>query len=254
VPVCVGPRWAALAARDQSGRQFVLKRYTYEVFPAEPHPDFRERLCVRRPHLWLAPHLALAERYRPLSDNSLMLVARLMGEGHLPWQRRQRTSTLLVRRRQDGRRHFLLRWNEPWGYTLPARRRAADDPAPAAAECVARRELGLEPGLDVSLAPAPVPLVSTFAVSRTEGPPAGGAPTDYEHALFNAVLRRPVRLRSAAPLVWVSEEEILAGSTDARCPAADCPAPKPGPISATVRQILTGSGYCSWLDGSLFLP
>jgi hypothetical protein len=254
VPVVVGPRWALFAARDLSERQYVVKRYTYHVYPVTPHPDFAGSLHLRQPHLWLPARLALAEEYRPLSYTSRWLVARLIGAGQLPGHRRQATSTLIVQRDENGRRTFLLRWNPHWGYALPSKRRRAEDPAPAAAERVAREELGLELAADVTLTASPVPLFSTYSISKTEGPPAYGAPTEYAHALFDARLRRPDRLRSAEPLVWADDGAIQAGQLDVPQTVPGSPPARPGPVSATVGQILAELDYVPpWVDPSVFL-
>src|SRR5947209_19893742 len=51
VPVRVGPRWAVLPELHLSERSYAVRRYSYEVFPAEPHPDFAGALAIRQPHL-----------------------------------------------------------------------------------------------------------------------------------------------------------------------------------------------------------
>src|SRR5262249_36490875 len=152
--------------------------YTYNVFRAEPHPHFAGKLHVRPPHLWLPAYVALSGIYQPLGAPSTGIIARLVQAGRIQPERRQPTSTLIVRPPDGPARTFLLRWNADWGYALPAKRREASDPGAGAAERVAREELGLEPGTDVLLQPARVPLFKTHGVSKTQGPPAHGAATE----------------------------------------------------------------------------
>ncbi len=226
-----------------SQRQLTTKYYAYNLFRVEPHPDFAGRLAIRQPHLWLTPHLALSGEYEPLSRSSRGIVFHTLEDFGLP-ARLQHTSVLIVRRQSPERGiQFLLRWNPDWGYALPAKRRDAMNPALSGAERVAREELGLEPGKDVILAAAQVVEVKTHGVSRTEGPPAYGAFTDYVHALFDAEILHQDHLHSAEPLVWATVDEIHLGSTAATDPAGRTPPGRAGKISLTVADLLETLEY-----------
>ena len=213
-----------MLARLESGRQFLDKIYAYHVFHVEPHPDFADRLQIRQPHLWLSPHLVLSGVYEPISESARFILRSALADFGIP-ARLQHTSVLIVQRNDPARgRQFLLRWNPNWGYALPAKRwdppdsAKAEDRATAAragAERVAREELGLEPGTDVTLTPAQSLEYATHSVSVNEEAPAFGEVTDYHHSLFDAVLRHPDKLQSQRPLAWVTEDEINQGWTAA---------------------------------------
>lgn len=233
-----------------SGRELVDKLYTYNVFHVEPHPDFADALQTRKPHLWLSPHQILSGQYEPISWSARFILRDVLHAFDIP-ARVQHTSVLVAQRVSPERgRQFLLRREAGWGYALPTKRwdpPAQNDPAAlaaaalAAAQRVAREELGVEPGRDAAITPATPPEYTNHGISPTKGAPAFGAETDYVHALFRAELRPPGSLRSDQPLAWVTDEEVQLGYTA----AADGPGTEPGPwgrISRTVPEILTHLG------------
>jgi ADP-ribose pyrophosphatase YjhB (NUDIX family) len=241
----------SLPARLESSRQLVDKIYTYSVFHIEPHPDFADRLQIRQPHLWLSPHLVLSGIYEPISESARFILRGILADFGIP-ARVQHTSVLIFRRDDPQRgRQFLVRWGPSWGYALPAKRwepPAAQKPedhaaaAMAAAERAAREELGLEPGTDVTLAPAQVPEVTNHGVSRTEGAPAFGEATDYVHSLFDTKLHHPAKLHSHSPLAWITEEEVQYGWTAASQGEPGAPSDHPGRVSLTTYEILLNLG------------
>jgi hypothetical protein len=103
---------------------------------------------------------------------------------------------------------------------------------------VAREELGLEVGTDVTLAPARSPELTTHGTSETKGAPAYGAATDYVHSLFDATLRHPEKLRSERALAWVTPEEILHRWTAASHGEQGAPQGPSGTISRTAYEVL----------------
>ncbi len=111
-----------LLGRLRSERQLVDKIYTYHVYHVEPHPDFADGLQIRRPHLWLSPHLIIAGAYQPISESARYILRAIVEDFEIP-TRIQHTSVLIVQRRDPERgRQFLVRWNPAWGYSLPAKR------------------------------------------------------------------------------------------------------------------------------------
>jgi hypothetical protein len=237
------------ATRIESARQLVDKTYRYNVFRVEPHPDFADRLQVRRPHLWLSPHLALSGAYEPISETARFLLDRAIKDLEIP-ARVQHTSVLVLRREHPERgRQFLVRSDPDWGYALPSKRwdpagtaEPPDEAALAAAQRVVREELGLEPGEDLAVAPASRPECMTHGVSASEGAPAYGAATDYVHRLFDAQLRHPEKLRSDRPLAWVTEDEVHHLRTTATDGEPGPPAGHPAEISRTTYEILLHLG------------
>lgn len=240
-----GPK--PLLARLDSGRQFLDKIYAYHVFHVEPHPDFADRLQIRQPHIWLSPHLVLSGVYEPISESARFILRNTLVDFGIP-ARLQHTSVLIVSRDDPERgRQFLVRWNPHWGYALPAKRWDPPDSAKAedraavalaGAERVAREELGLEPGTDVILAPARISEYATHSVSVNEEAPAFGEVTDYQHSLFDAVLRRPETLRSQRPLAWINEDEINQGWTAATQGEPGAPSGPSARVSRTTYEIL----------------
>jgi hypothetical protein len=240
-----------LPGRLESWRELAEKIYTYTVCRVEPHPDFASHLQIRQPHLWLSPHWILSEAYEPISESARFILRSVLWDFKIP-ARTQNTSVLIIQREDPTRgRQFLVRWNPDWGYTLPAKRwKPANGTSPeelaavalAAAERVSRAELGLQPGMDVSLTPARVAELTTHGVSSRKGAPAFGAATDYSHRLFDAQIRAPENLRSKRPLAWATQEEIHAHWTYASQPATDSPLARAGPISRTVYEILYTAG------------
>jgi hypothetical protein len=178
VPVCIveedqGPK--RLMGKLESGRQLQDKVYTYKVFQTEPHPEFATRLQIRQPHVWLSPHLILSGAYEPISESARFILRAVLSHFEIP-TRVQHTSDLVIQRKHPERGlQFLLRRNPDWGFSLPAKRwhppesagpEEYPDLALAAAERVAREELGLVVGTDVTLAPARSPELTTTAPVR----------------------------------------------------------------------------------------
>jgi hypothetical protein len=150
VPVRVGAHWAAIPAPKVSGRDLALRTYAYEVFRVASHPKYADASQVRPPHLWLTTDEAFSGEFQPLASASLEVLAAVIEQGRFP-ARTQHTSVLILRRDDREGPRFHLRWNERWGYALPSGRRAPQDDPLATAERVAREELGLNPGRDVTL-------------------------------------------------------------------------------------------------------
>jgi hypothetical protein len=202
---------------------------------------------IRQPHLWLSPHLVLSGVYEPISESARFILRGALADFGIP-ARLQHTSVLIVRRDDPARgRQFLVRWNPNWGYALPAKRWdppesvKAEDRATAAlagAERVAREELGLEPGPDVTLTPAASSEYATHSVSVNEEAPAFGEVTDYQHSLFDAELRHPEKLRSQRPLAWITEDEINQGWTAATQGEPGAPAGPSARVSRATYEIL----------------
>jgi hypothetical protein len=244
-----GPK--PLMARLESGRQLVDKIYAFHVFHVEPHPDFADRLRIPQSHLWLSPHLVLSGVYEPISESARYILRNALADFGIP-ARSQRTSVLILERHDPARgRLFLVRWNPNWGYALPSKRwdppesGKAEDLAAAAmagAERVARDELGLEPGADVTLAPAQPAEFATHGISVTEAAPAFGEATDYHHHLFDAQLHHMEKLQSVQPLAWIGEEEIHRGWTSASHGEPGAPSGHPSRVSRTTYEILMQLG------------
>jgi len=240
-----------LSAQLQSGRQVVTKNYLYDIYHVEPHPDFGDRLNIRQPHLWLSPHLVLSGVYEPISESARVIVRAVLKDFEIP-ARVQHMSVLVIQRRHPERGlQFLVRWNPDWGYALPAKRwepaestKPEDLPAlaHAAAQQVARDELGLEPGKDVVLTTARSAELTTHGVSKTKGAPAHGAETDYVHSLFDAVIRNPEKMRSERALAWITPEEIHYRWTAASHGEPGAPEGSPGPVSHTTYEVLVHLG------------
>jgi hypothetical protein len=240
-----------LKAKLESGRQLTDKVYTYNVFHTEPHPDFAGRLQIRQPHLWLSPHVVLSGAYEPISESARLILCTVLADFEIP-ARVQRTSNLIIQRNHPERGlQFLMRRNPDWGFTLPAKRWQPPDSARleehptlalAAAERVAREELGLAVGTDVTLSPATLPGLTTHGVSDTKGAPAYGAATDYMHSLFDATLHHPENLRSDRALAWVTPEEIQYRWTAASHGEPGAPQGPAGEISRTAYEVLAHLG------------
>jgi 8-oxo-dGTP pyrophosphatase MutT (NUDIX family) len=240
-----------LAAPLQSGRQLVVKNYSFDIYHIEPHPHFADRLHIRRPHLWLSPHQVVSGEYGPISESARVIVRAVLKDFKIP-ARVQHTSALVFRRNHSERGlQFLLRQNPEWGYTLPTKRwdppdnsKPEDLPAlaRAAAERAAREELGLEPAKDVTLTTARSAEFSTHGVSESQGAPAHGAETDYIHSLFDAELRHPEKLKSDRALAWITPEEIQYRWTAAAQGEAGAPHGSSGRVSHTAYEILVHLG------------
>ncbi len=246
-----------LSAHLKSGRQLQFKNYIYDVYHIESHPDFADRHQIRQPHLWLSPHLVLSGTYEPISKSARGILRAVLEEFEIP-ARIQHTSVLIIERQHPERGvQFLVRHNPDWGYALPAKRwepsesaSTADLPAlaQAAAERVVREELGLEPGKDVTVAPARSPEFTTHGVSKTTGVPAHGVETNYIHSLFNATLRHAEKLRSDRGLAWVTPEEVGHHRTAASHGEPGAPRCAPGQVSHTTSEILVHLGLIPEAD------
>jgi 8-oxo-dGTP pyrophosphatase MutT (NUDIX family) len=246
-----------LSANLRSGRQLQVKNYIYDVYHVESHPDFADRHQIRQPHLWLSPHLVLSGAYEPISKSARVIIRAVLDEFEVP-ARIQHTSVLIIQRRHpEWGLQFLVRNNPDWGYTLPAKRGDSPDsdkledlPALAlvAAARVAREELGLDPGKDVTIAQARSPEITTHGVSRTKGAPAHGAETKYIQSLFDATLRHPEKLRSDRALAWVTPEEIRYKRTAASHGEPGAPQGHPGQVSHTTYEILVHLGLIPEAD------
>jgi hypothetical protein len=240
-----------LSAQLQSGRQLVTKNYVYDIYHVEPHPDFSDRVNIRQPHIWLSPHLVLAGIYEPISHSARVIVRSVLKDFEIP-ARVQRASVLIIQRRNVERGpQFLVRKSPDWGYALPAKRwEPAESTKPeelpslaqAAAERVAREELGLEPGKDIVIKAAERPELTTHGISRTKGAPAHGSETDYIHSLFDATIRDPQKLRSDQALAWITPEEIHHRRTAASHGEPGAPQGSWGEVSNTTYEILVNLG------------
>lgn len=255
VPVRIREQWVSIPELLVSERDYTIKHYAYDVFLVEPHSAFDQpdQWTIRSPHIWLTPHRALSGEFEPLSKSALAIARALITGGKVAG-RRQPTSTVIIQRQVEGKRDFLLRWNKHWGYTLPSKRRDANEAPSAGAERVVRDELGLLPDIGVTVSTArhkegqhDVEKYPTYGVSKTKGSPAYGEPTDYQHALFDAVIQGSASLKSDEPLVWAGEDEIRAGFTAGRQPSTPSATPHPGKISETTCEILAELGYIPWL-------
>jgi 8-oxo-dGTP pyrophosphatase MutT (NUDIX family) len=147
VPVRAGTRLPPRADLYVSDRDGTLKLYRYHVYRVQPHDRYADAARPAGAHLWLTAAEALTGDYRPLSGPCLELAGQLQAEGLLPG-RSQLTSTLVLSRGPVDSPCFLLRWNEDWGYALPAKRRRTGEDVLAVARRVAAEELGLDPAAD----------------------------------------------------------------------------------------------------------
>jgi hypothetical protein len=243
-----GPK--RVLARLESGRELKDKVYTYEVYHVEPHPDFAGGLPIRQPHLWLSPHLVLSGAYDPISESARFILRTVLSDFEIP-ARIQHTSVLIIERHHPERGlQFLMRRNPDWGFALPAKRwqppesaRPEERPALAlaAAERVAREELGLVAATDVTLTPAKLPEFTTHGISETKKIPAF-AETEYVHSLFDAALHHPEKLQSDRALAWVTPAEIHERWTAASHGEQRAPQGDSGRISRTAYEILVNAG------------
>jgi hypothetical protein len=235
VPVVARHARGLVPILERSGLDGRLKMYHYEAFRAGPHDGFAHRLEVRMPHVWLAGHEALSGDFRPLAASSVKVIGQLSEAGLVPG-RHQLASTILLTRGPDDAPEFLMGLNPKWGYAFPSRRRAVGESALAAAGRVATEELGLRPGVTVTLRPAPGGPVAYH--DRSE---SAGVASYYVHAPFRATLQHGAKLAPKAALVWVPLVDIVNGSTAAPRTLSDAEG-KPGPISRTARRILEALG------------
>jgi hypothetical protein len=243
-------RPSRVLARLESGRQLRNKFYTYDVYHVEPHSDFAGRLQIRQPHLWLSPHLVLSGAYDPISESVRFILRGVLADFDIP-ARIQHTSVLVIQRHHPERGLlFLMRRNPDWGFSLPAKgwqppESAKPEGRPAlalaAAERVAREELGLTPATDVMLRPSRSAQFTTHGISKTKRFPDFGE-TNYVHHLFDATLHNPEKLQSDRPLAWITPREIDYRFTAASHGEALAPLGPPGRISRTAYEILVHAG------------
>ncbi len=236
VPVVVTHARSLAPILERSGRDGRIKSYQYEAFRAGPHDRFAGRLDVRQPHVWLSGFEALSGDFRPLAASSVKVIGQLTEAGLVPGRHQLVSSVLLVRGPDDAP-EFLMTLNPDWGYSLPAKRRAAGESAADAAARVAAEELGLRPDATFTLRPA-----SGAPVAYHDHSDSAAVPTYYVHAPFTATLHDGAKLSSKEPLAWITLADIVAGSAAApRTPAGD--AGRPGDVSRTARRVLEALGY-----------
>jgi hypothetical protein len=129
------------------------------------------------------------------------------------------------------------RWQPPESARLDERPALAM----AAAERVAREELGLVPATDVTLSPARSAEFTTHGISETKKIRAFGE-TDYIHSLFDATLVHSEKLQSDHALAWVTPTEIHERWTGASHGEQRAPQGPAGRISRTAYEILVHGG------------
>ena len=230
VPVKLGQHVALAPQAFVSGRDLTWRRYRYQVFKAEAHPDFADRVAVHGPHFYLPPHRAAWEEYEPINRSSRWIIATLVADGLIPG-RSQYTAALVVERLHLGKRQFLLRLEADWGYALPTKRREAGESYAAAAERVAQEELGLAPG-DLKLQQSAEAVVTDRERSRSEQ-----TDTFYCHGVFPVQVPEAQAFTSAQPLVWADAATIASGRITDRTTTTGQKAPDAG-VSPTARHIL----------------
>jgi hypothetical protein len=236
VPVVVHHALRLTPILERSGRDGRLKAYTYEAFRAGPHDQFAKQVVLRQPHVWLASHEALGGDFRPLAASSVKVMGQLV-EAELVPGRRQLASTVLLTRGPEDAPEYLMRLNPDWGYFFPSKRRREGESALAAAERVATQELGLEPGVTVTLRPmSGGPLVYNDQSDSAE------VATFYVHTPFVAVLHDGAHLASRGDLVWVPLADVVAGQTAAPKTPAGAAGPA-GKVSRTARRVLEFVGH-----------
>lgn len=245
VPVIVGARWAALPELKLSGRDGAVRRYAYEVFRVEPHPDFAHTLG-RPDLLWLTEEHIFGGVFRPpVSSTSAEIVTDLMLEGRIP-RRTQQDGTVIFQRLRGSDKVFLLRWNPDWGFALPSKRKQDQEPAHETANRVLTQELQLVPGTDTRIRPSAIHRNTTFSVSRT-----AGIDTFYVHWLFDGEIlgaSQPQSSEAELPLVWASKQQMVDGKIDGPPQPLRPGKAQPGKISPTVIQILSALDYVSWIN------
>jgi ADP-ribose pyrophosphatase YjhB (NUDIX family) len=245
VPVRVGQHVQLEPELFVLGRDLTRRRYRYEVYRAEPHPDFAKRLAIPGPHLWLTPSRALAGDYDRLSESCRWVVARLVRDGLLPG-RSQYTAVLIMHQNHNGMGQFLLRHEPGWGYALPTKRRQPRESYAAAAERVAREELGLDPA-KLGLMLAREAVVTARDLSQSEQ-----TSTFYCHGVFEATVPDRTAFTSTSPLVWVNATTIIAGQVHDTIAHDGNPAP-PAPVSPTAKHILQELDELPMIDPDVVL-
>lgn len=246
VPVRVGQHARLDPELFVSRRDFTMRRYQYNVFRIEPHPDFATAVAVRGPHLWLTAHRALSGDYEPFSDSCRWVVGELVGRGLIPG-RSQHTAALVLRRTHNGKHQFLLRQEPGWGYALPTARRAQGENYAAAAHRCAREELGLDPAV-LGLTQGRATVITARDLSRTEN-----VPTFYCHGVFEGEPPAGAAFRSANPLVWADAREVLVGRITDRLTPDGQKAPD-DMVSPTARHILQELDHVPLVDTDAVTP
>ena len=222
--------------RERSGRDGQVKSYEYVAYRAGAHDQFAGQVRHDRPQIWLAGHEAVSGEFRPLSSSSVKVIGQLAEAGLVPG-RHQLASTVLLTRGPEDAPEFLMHPNPDWGYSFPSKRRADGESAPDAASRVATEELGLRPGVTVTLRPAPGGPVAYH--DRSE---SADVDTFYVHAPFRATLHDGAKLAPKEALAWVPLLDIVNGSTAAPRTPSDSEG-KPGKVSRTARRILEALRY-----------
>jgi 8-oxo-dGTP pyrophosphatase MutT (NUDIX family) len=236
VPVVVHHAFRLTPILGRSGRDGRLKSYTCEAFRAGPHEQFAGHPFLQRPHIWLAGHEALSSDFRPLATSSVEVISQLVEAGLVPG-RRQLASTVLLTRGADDALEYLMHLNPAWGYSFPSKRRSDGESAAAAAERVVSQELGLEPGVTVTLQP-----ISNEPLTYHDRSDSAEAPTFYVHTLFTATLNDGARLNTRPELVWVPLPDIVAGETASPRTLGGASGPA-GKVSRTARRFLKFAGH-----------
>ena len=222
---------------ERSGRDGRLKSYVYDAFRASPHDKFKDNQCIPTPHLWLAGYEVLSREFRPLAESSVKVMEQL-AEHELVPGRRQMASTVLLSRPIGGSMEFLMHWNPEWGYSFPSKRRQDGESAQHAAHRVLEEELGLKPGVTVTLTPTRDTPTTLSDYSESEK-----TSTFYMHFMFTAILHDGARLNSKEKLVWVSLADILVGKTE-HPKTPDGKTEAAGKISKNAHNMLEYAGYC----------
>jgi len=119
VPVRVLPGTLRLPLRRKgfSERQGMVRRYAYQIYGVEPHPDFAARVAPPGPHLWLTAAQALEAGYEPLSPTSRDILDRVLllyPPGRAPLRRSRAALAIVWRPGPGGRPLWLAQWNSGW--------------------------------------------------------------------------------------------------------------------------------------------
>jgi hypothetical protein len=237
VPVVVHHARRLTPILERSGRDGRLKSYSYEVFRAGPHDQFTKELHIHQPAIWLAGHEVLSGEFRPVAAASVKVIEQLVEAGLIPG-RHQLASTILLSRGPDDAPEYLMRSNSEWGYFFPSKRRTDAELPLHAADRVVIDELGLQPGVTVSLRPA-----SREPVTFHDRSESAEVPTFYVHTVFTAVLHDGARLTSREPLAWVPLADIVAGQSKAPKALSGTGTGPSGRVSRTARRILEVMGH-----------
>jgi ADP-ribose pyrophosphatase YjhB (NUDIX family) len=231
VPVVVHHACRLRPILARSGRDGRLKSFTYEAFRAGPQDEFAGRTVLQQPCIWLAGHEALSGDLRPLAATSVEVIGQLVELDLVPG-RRQLASTVLVARGPADDPEYLMHVNPDWGYSFPSKRRNDGELAAAAADRVVTQELGLEPGVTVTLRP-----ISDEPLTYYDRSDSAETTTFYVQTLFTGTLNDRARLNDRAELAWVPLADIVSGQTAAPKTLGGAPG-KAGKVSRTACRIL----------------